>query len=187
MNADLAPRMTATDARRLRSELSADDRAWRAGFEAGRRDRWWRKVPMTAWVVGGLVALWALSLRRPHPLAFLFAFLATFAALLLLPVFVVIHGFHGIIFDRRVHHSNERTVVLCSAWGFAVLGVILVFITNSVWPLLLPVLAFGGWQVFSPWERHSRGLYRPPVDEPALTDADRRPGLPTPADHRNER
>jgi hypothetical protein len=59
--------MLPTDARRLRSELAADDRAWRLGYEAGRRDRWWRRVPEVAWIAAAFAALLAsVPVSRRH-------------------------------------------------------------------------------------------------------------------------
>jgi hypothetical protein len=123
MTADLTPRMLPSDARRLRSELSAGDRAWRAGWEAAKRDRWWRRVPTTAWVVGGLVALWVLVLHRPHPLRFLVAFAATFGALCLLPVLVTVHAVHTIVVQHKVHRSWRRTAWLSAVWGAGLGGI----------------------------------------------------------------
>jgi hypothetical protein len=69
--------MTAADARRLRSEMRADGRAWLAGFEAGRRTRLSHQVRtwLTAGVVGA-VLVWlvrsksAKLLRIPLAVAF---------------------------------------------------------------------------------------------------------------------
>jgi hypothetical protein len=59
-------------------------------------------------------------------------------------------------------------------------------LTSVPWFLLAAVVVFIAWQIFCILDRRQRSLYRPPIDEPAFTDADRGPGPPTPAEQRKQ-
>jgi hypothetical protein len=170
----------------LRTELAPQDQAWRLGYEAGRRDHWWRKVPEVAWIAGGLATLWALTRsHRAHPFLRIVALygllLAAWAAIVLSPVLAALSIFH----QHRRRHDWRRTGLLTGSWLLGFGAVALAWSTLSVWWLLVPALLLLSWHVVARVKDHRRSLYRPPaVDEPPFTDANRRPRLLTPADHR---
>jgi hypothetical protein len=174
----------------LRTELAPQDQAWRLGYEAGRRDHWWRKVPEVAWIAGGLATLWALTRsHRAHPLLRIVAFygllLAARPAIVLSPVLAAI----SIVRQHRRRHDWRRTGLLAGSWLGGFSAVALAYLTLSAWWLLVPALFLIAWHGLARVQREQRLLYRPPAppfDEPPFTDADRRPGMPTPADHRKE-
>jgi hypothetical protein len=178
-----------TDARRLRSELAADDRAWRLGYEAGKRDRWWRRAPEAAFIAaafGSLVALWVLALRRRASAWLLVgAVLATALAVAVGLVAVPTLAAVSIVRQHRRWHSWRRTGLLAGSWlaGFGALA--LAYLTIDSWPLIVPAVLLVAWQVETRAGHQQSLRYRPPTDEPPFSDADRMLGHRSPAESKH--
>jgi hypothetical protein len=164
------------DARAIRSELHEQDRLWRMGYEAGLKRR--RLVEL-----GILGAALVFLRKRLHPFVALLVVLMV--ALVLWPLLYLVLAVQSTCRDHRRWRNWRRTGLLAGSW---LLGAAIILAVLAGWPLLLLIslpVAFATWSV----ERRLRTLRAlryvgPP--EPPFTDADRVPGLPTPAEHHRE-
>jgi FtsH-binding integral membrane protein len=131
--------LTPTDARQLRSDLHAQDRAWRAGFEAGLREHH-RLV-----VVGLILAAVVLLRRHLHPvLGLLFALALLFV---LWPLVAVVLAVEVTRREQRRWHSWRRTLALGATWAT---GMLLVFVTiayalPALVLVLIPLAVLAWW------------------------------------------
>jgi len=159
-------KLTPTDSRQLRSDLARDNKLWKSGFDAGKRER---KALLLGGVIGAGIVFARRSIRRDLGTGLAVALFLLMVAVLLSPVLILVGAVHTCRAEWRRHHSGRRLALLAGSWiaGSACLWLALVY--RVPWLLIVPLVLALGWAVDHHYTRRRRSpttAYKPAPLEP---------------------
>jgi hypothetical protein len=136
--------LTPTDRRQLRSDLARDDRLWKLGYDAGKRER---KALIVGGIIGAALVFARRSIRRDLGTGLAVALFLVMVAIVLSPVLILAGAVRSCRREWRRHRSGRRLALLIASWAIGSTCAYLAWYHRSPWPLVVPGALALGWAI----------------------------------------